>query len=160
VRRGCQRVGGRDRHATRFEMGGRGYRARLIYVPMPNHFSPGTESMIGRLPPAPRHLSKAARDLFTSISRSFVMEQHDLAVLVKALEAWDRADQARTRIDTDGLMVTSRLGEPKPHPLLAIERDSRTAFLAGMRQLNLDYEPVLPHAQTAAARSARWRNSA
>jgi hypothetical protein len=43
-----------------------------------------------------------------------------------------------------GLMVTSRLGEQKPHPLLGIERDSRAAFLAGMRHLNLDYEPVAP----------------
>jgi P27 family predicted phage terminase small subunit len=116
--------------------------------------------MIDRLPSAPRHLSRAARDLFTSISRRFVMEPHDLAVLTKALEAWDRAEQARTRIDADGLMVTSRLGEQKPHPLLGIERDSRTAFLAGMRQLNLDYEPIAHHEQTAAARAARWRNSA
>jgi hypothetical protein len=86
------------------------------------------------------------------------MEPHDLAVLTKALEAWDRAEQARTRIDADGLMVTSRLGEQKPHPLLGIERDSRTAFLARMRQLNLDYEPIAHHEQTAAARAARWRN--
>src|SRR5438445_13038438 len=72
------------------------------------------------------------------------MEPHDLAVLAKALEAWDRAEQARVRIDADRLMVTSRLGEQKPHPLLGIERDSRAAFLAGMRQLNLDYRARAP----------------
>ena len=110
-------------------------------------------------PAAPRHLSKPAAQLFLAVSRSFAMEPHDLAVLAKALEAWDRAEQARVRIDADRLMVTSRPGEQKPHPLLGIERDSRAAFLAGMRRLNLDYEPVLPHAQTAAARTARWRNA-
>jgi len=65
-----------------------------------------------RPPAAPRHLSKPAARLFLAVSRAFVMEPHDLAVLAKALEAWDRAEQARARIEVDGLMVTSRLGEP------------------------------------------------
>lgn len=54
-------------------------------------------------------------------------------------------------------MVTSRLGEAKVHPAVQVERDSRTAFLAGMRQLGLDYEPVSNTSRTAAARSVRWR---
>jgi hypothetical protein len=52
--------------------------------------------------------------------------------------------------------VTSRFGELKVHPLIAVERDSRAGFLAGMRQLGLDYEPTPAHKRTAAAREARW----
>jgi hypothetical protein len=40
------------------------------------------------------------------------------------------------------MMFNDRFGAPKPHPLLPIERDSRQAFLAGMKALNLDLEPL------------------
>lgn len=105
---------------------------------------------------APTHLSLPARRLFDSVLKLYALEDHDRAILAKALEAWDRAEQARQQIDTDGLMVTSRLGEPKPHPLLSTERDSRSAFLAAMRQLGLDYEPVPAQKRTHNAREARW----
>ena len=107
-------------------------------------------------PRGPSHLSLPARRLFSEVLRLYELEPHDQAVLVKALEAWDRAEQSRQRVDTDGLTVKSRFGELKPHPLLSVERDSRAAFLAGMRQLGLDYEPVANQARTAAARAARW----
>lgn len=107
-------------------------------------------------PKGPAHLSLPARRLFDSVLKLYELEEHDRAILVKALEAWDRSEQARRQIEADGLMVTSRLGESKPHPLLATERDSRTAFLAAMRQLGLDYEPVPAQVQTRAAREARW----
>lgn len=107
-------------------------------------------------PKAPEHLSLPARRLFDSIHGLYALEDHDRAVLVKALEAWDRGEQARQRIDADGLTVTSRFGEVKPHPLLTVERDARSAFLAAMRQLGLDYEPVTNQQRTANARAARW----
>jgi hypothetical protein len=42
-------------------------------------------------------------------------------------------------------MFNDRFGAPKPHPLLPIERDSRAAFLAGMKALQLDLEPLRDH---------------
>ncbi len=107
-------------------------------------------------PRGPAHLSLPARRLLTEVLRLYELEPHDQAVLVKALEAWDRAEQARQRIDTDGLTIESRFGELKPHPLLSTERDSRAAFLAGMKQLGLNYEAVPSQQRTAAARAARW----
>jgi hypothetical protein len=68
----------------------------------------------------PRHLSPAAQ-----------LEPHHLAVLTKALEASDRADAARLVIDREGLLVSSRLGERKAHPLLSLERDSRSLSSPG-----------------------------
>jgi hypothetical protein len=70
-------------------------------------------------PRGPNHLSLPARRLFSEVLRLYELEPHDQAVLVKALEAWDRAEQSRQRIDTDGLTVKSRFGELKPHPLLS-----------------------------------------
>jgi P27 family predicted phage terminase small subunit len=104
----------------------------------------------------PKHLSLPARRLFDGIHKLYELEAHDDAVLVKALEAWDRAEQARVVLATEGLTVTSRFGEVRVHPLVAVERDSRSAFLAAMRQLGLDYEPTPAHKRTAAAREARW----
>ncbi len=108
-------------------------------------------------PRAPGHLSTPARRLFTEVNTAFVLEPHDVAVLTKALEAHDRAEQARRIIDEEGLLTTTRFGEQKANPAVQIERDSRSAFLAGMRQLRLDYEPISATDRTAAARSARWK---
>lgn len=105
---------------------------------------------------APAHLSTPAKRLFAAVHELYELEQHDDAILVKALEAWDRAEQARELVQVDGLVILTRLGERKAHPAVAIERDSRAAFLAGMRQLGLDYEPVPNQARTANARAARW----
>jgi hypothetical protein len=58
-------------------------------------------------------------------------------VLIVALEAHQRARQAREIIDAEGLTVFDQRGQPKPHPLLATERDSRGAFLNGIRALGL-----------------------
>ncbi len=85
--------------------------------------------------------------------RAYVLEAHHQAILTKALEAFDRAEQARAILasppadPTDpnappggGLVVRSRLGEHKAHPAIAIERDARAAFLTGIKQLGLDIE--------------------
>lgn len=65
-----------------------------------------------------------------------------LRILRVALEAYDRAQAARASIDRDGMTVHDKFGQVKPHPLLPIERDSRAAFLAGLKALNLDLEPL------------------
>lgn len=89
---------------------------------------------------APRHLSAAGRKLYLSITADYQLEAHHLAILTKALEALGRADQAREEIATGPLLVTSRLGEQRPHPLLAVERDARAQFGTLMKQLGLDIE--------------------
>jgi P27 family predicted phage terminase small subunit len=93
---------------------------------------------------APRHLSEAARTLYGAVTASYVLEPHHLAILTKALEAFDRAEAARVVIERDGILVTTRLGEVKPSPAVAIERDARTAFLAAIKQLGLDLEGPPP----------------
>ena len=93
-----------------------------------------------RPPTAPQHLSKAATTLYAAVLTSYALEPHHVAVLVKALEAFDRAEAARAVIERDGILTTSRLGEVKASPAIAIERDSRAAFLSALKQLGLDIE--------------------
>ena len=89
---------------------------------------------------APRQLNAAAKALYLSVMADYDLEPFQIAILTKALEALGRADQAREEIAAGPLMVTSRLGELRPHPLLAIERDSRAQFGTLMKQLGLDID--------------------
>lgn len=65
-----------------------------------------------------------------------------IATLSTACEAWDRAQQARQAIDATGPVYTDRFGAPKPHPMLTVERDSRAAWLAALKQLGLEPDGV------------------
>ncbi|MBA4389980.1 MAG: hypothetical protein C0399_03480 [Syntrophus sp. (in: bacteria)] len=91
----------------------------------------------------PGHLSKQAKKLWTAILSEYSIEDAaGLHILRVALEAFDRAQAARELIDKDGLTITDKFNQVKPHPLLPTERDSRAAFLAGLKALSLDIEPL------------------
>ncbi|OKP81173.1 hypothetical protein BTE77_02350 [Ensifer adhaerens] len=86
---------------------------------------------------APAHLRPETRKWIRQILADFELESQDFRVLVKTAEAFDRSEQAREQIAVDGLTVVDRYGTPKAHPCVAIERDSRTAFFRGLRELAL-----------------------
>ena len=65
-----------------------------------------------------------------------------LALLCTAAECLDRMRQAQAAIAKDGAVVVDRYGSPKVHPAAALEKDARTGFLAALRALNLDIEPL------------------
>src|SRR5438874_2185699 len=90
---------------------------------------------------APGHLSVATRRWFRQVAAEFVLEPHHLKVLQSAAEAWDRCQQAREMIDKHGLLIKDRFGQPRLNPAVPVERDSRTAFLRAVRELDLDVEP-------------------
>ena len=102
------------------------------------------------IPGPPGHLSASARALYGQVMGAYLLEPHHRAILVKSLEALDRSAQARAEIGDGPLLVTSRLGDVKAHPLLAVERDNRSAFLAGIKQLGLDLD-ALPAPSTIRA---------
>ena len=92
---------------------------------------------------APGHLSKEAKKIWKGIISEYEMvDVAGLKILRVALEAFDRAQGAREKIDLDGMTVEDKWGQIKPHPLLSCERDSRAAFLSGLKALNLDLEPL------------------
>ena len=91
----------------------------------------------------PGHLSKEGKEIWTEILTEYSIDDAaGLRILRVALEAFDRSQAARTAIDRDGLTFVDKASQVKAHPLLPIERDSRAAFLAGLKALNLDLEPL------------------
>jgi len=92
---------------------------------------------------APSHLTAEAKKIWREILDEYdVNDAAGLRILRVALEAFDRAQAARATIDKDGMTIKDKFDQTKPHPLLAVERDSRAAFLAGLKALNLDLEPL------------------
>lgn len=93
--------------------------------------------------PAPKHLSAEAKKFWTEILAEYSIDDAaGLRILRVALESFDRAQAAREAIDREGMTVIDKAGQNKSHPLLPIERDSRAAFLAGLKALCLDVEPL------------------
>lgn len=92
----------------------------------------------------PKHLSLKAKRLWKALLVEWpsIGDVAGLAILATGLEAFDRATGAREGIDRDGLTITDRFGVQKPHPLLACERDARAQWLAALKALNLDIEPL------------------
>lgn len=91
----------------------------------------------------PGHLTTEGKKIWTEILGEYSIDDAaGCRILRVALEAFDRAQAAREAIDKDGMTVTDKFGQVKSHPLLPIERDNRAAFLAGLKALNLDLEPL------------------
>jgi P27 family predicted phage terminase small subunit len=92
---------------------------------------------------APSHLSKEAKAVWKKLTKEYGIEDAGgLEILRAGLEAFDRAQSARAKIDKTGLMYFDRFKSPKPHPLIACERDARAAYLQALKQLCLDVEPI------------------
>jgi len=102
--------------------------------------------------PAPTHLSDESRRLWRSVLADYDLEPRHESVLCVALEAFDRMREAQAAIRRDGAYVEGRFGM-KAHPGLAIERDSRAAFLRAQRELGLDLE-----APATSRPPSRWRD--
>jgi phage terminase small subunit len=86
--------------------------------------------------------------------KEFAMADHQLRTLTAACESWDRKESAREVIAAEGLTFTTKYGEVRPHPAVAIERDSRLAYLRAVRELALADvdEPETPRPPRLAGR--------
>jgi P27 family predicted phage terminase small subunit len=98
------------------------------------------------LPPAPAHLRTETQAWWTKIVDEYDLPPHALRILETACDAFDRMLQAREALAKDGPVFTNRFGEPRTHPSVAIERDSRLAFIRATRELNLDLADDAPRA--------------
>lgn len=76
------------------------------------------------------------------ISEYQIQDAGGLAILKTGIEAFERMRAAKAQIDKDGMTIEDKWGQIKAHPLCAVERDSRAQFLAALKQLNFDIEPL------------------
>ena len=92
---------------------------------------------------APSALSAEARRWWTQLVAEYgINDPGGRLLLSTALEAFDRLRQAQKLIKKDGPVVFDRFQQPKPHPLLTVERDARAQMMSALRGLNLDIEPL------------------
>ena len=82
-------------------------------------------------------LSKRSAGLWSTITEDFTLETTELELLRLALEALDRCEEARAILAADGLTSRGRYGQVLPHPMIAVERDSRLAAARLLKQLAL-----------------------
>ena len=86
----------------------------------------------------PKHLRASTKKWYASIAEDYELESHHLRLLTLACEAWDRCQDARKALAKHGTVYEDRFGMPKSRPEIAIERDSRVAFVRIIRELALD----------------------
>lgn len=89
---------------------------------------------------SPEHLSDDAAAWWLEVVREYDLEPHHIRLLTLACDAWDRGQQARILLASEGLVYYDRFNAPKARPEAAIERDSRTAFARLLRELDLDLD--------------------
>ena len=93
-----------------------------------------------RRPPA--GLTDAAKSWWKRIVAEFAVDDEaGLLLLEQALRAFDRMNEAAQLIATHGVATPDRWGQLRVTPACAVERDSRAAMLAALRELNLSVEP-------------------
>ena len=93
----------------------------------------------------PGDLSPESAAWFVKIVREYgIADESGVLILSEAMRAYDHATEARSILKTEGLTVTDRYGQHRPHPAAGIARDMQKNFLACMKALNLDCEPVRP----------------
>ena len=91
----------------------------------------------------PKDLSRAAKAWYRRLMHEFAIEDEaGRLLLLTAMQAFDRAEDARDLLRKDGITTTDRWGQVKSHPATIIERDSRSGMLAALKSLNLDIEPL------------------
>jgi len=94
-------------------------------------------------PKPPSHLKADGAEFWQSVATEYQLDDPaGLALLTTASECLDRMRAAQAAIKVDGEIVRDRYGAAKQHPACTLEKDSRNGFLAAVRSLNLDLEPL------------------
>jgi hypothetical protein len=92
---------------------------------------------------SPEGLRDAGATFFRSVADEYaISDAAGLALLSRAAECVDRLAAARAAIAEHGELVIDRYGAPKLNPACALEKDARAGFLAAMKSLTLDLEPL------------------
>jgi hypothetical protein len=91
-------------------------------------------------PTIPPHISKKMRAWIHELLAEWEFSADNFKVLILAAEAHDRYNKARIVLSKKGVSYTDRFGAPRCRPEVAVERDSRLAFLRCIRALNLEYD--------------------
>jgi phage terminase small subunit len=127
-------------------------------MPQRRHTSPVVPALIvADPPPPPNHLQPETAAWWRDVVAEFAFEQHQYRTLQCGAEAFDRKEQARQILAREGLSYTDDKGMIRARPEVAIERDSRNAYLRAMRELNLEHVKPPSNGQTWRDIKERYR---
>ena len=93
-------------------------------------------------PSAPGGLSPEAKKWWKKIVSQWELEDHSLLLLESLLSSFDRMREAQDLLKRDGITVTDRFNQEKPHPATVIENNAKATMLNYMKALNLSLEPL------------------
>jgi hypothetical protein len=95
------------------------------------------------MPKTRKKFSPEIERLRRQISKEYaIRDKTGLAILNTGLQALDLMNRCQRVVDDEGLTVPGDRGGVKAHPLLSVIRDQRAQFLASLKALNLDLEPL------------------
>lgn len=106
-------------------------------------------------PVAPAHVEPATAAWWLRVVTTWELDEHHVRLLTLAAESYDRCVQAREILKKRGLTYKDFRGAPKARPEVAIERDSRIAFVRTLRELDLDVDPPGEDARAPTLRRMR-----
>lgn len=90
-----------------------------------------------------KKISPQAKKLRKGIIEEYAIDDEaGLAILQTAMEAYTEMERAQVIVDEQGPVLVDRWNQVKAHPLCSVIRDCRAQFLAGLKALNLDLEPL------------------
>jgi len=96
-----------------------------------------------RKPRPPEHLKAEGARFWADVAEEYgIDDAAGLAYLTTAGECLDRIRAAQASIASHGEIVHDRYGCPKVNPACSLEKDARNGFLAALKALNLDIEPL------------------
>lgn len=96
-----------------------------------------------KLPP-PEHLSENSKELWRSLVPSTARSPGRLTLMRVALEALDRADQAREILASESLTTrTEGTGAIHINPLVKVEKEARQQFVRCWANLHLEWDREL-----------------
>jgi hypothetical protein len=89
-------------------------------------------------PHPPSHLTARSQQLWAELVVGQVTTPERRTLLQAALEDLDRVDEIRALLATEGLLMPSKRGLPRPHPALKLEAEARRRFISAWRALQLN----------------------
>jgi hypothetical protein len=96
----------------------------------------------GKPASTPPILGKSGAKLWQSIQSEYrIDDAGGRAILLQICLTLDRADECAEALDGDGVMIRTKSGGLRDHPLLKLELASRSFVVKSLHKLGLDIEP-------------------
>ena len=87
-----------------------------------------------------KKLKPATKKWVRQVENTWTLDPHHQRLLVLAGQAWDRAQEAKDQVDSDGSIIKDRFDQLKQHIGCELERQSMLTFCRLLREIGLDIQ--------------------